>query len=55
MKQESAIGYLLEPFVHFAHDFDHHSETLLNNAMCTTLCPCYNVISYETASNGVEI
>ena len=45
---ESVGGKILVPLVKFAHEFDHHSETLLNSIMCTELCPCFNAITYET-------
>lgn len=37
----------------FAHEYDRHSESVLDHMMCTATCPCYSEVSYAENEDGV--
>jgi hypothetical protein len=47
MEKNSGKNKLLNEFMIFAHNYDHHSQNVLDRMMCTDTCPCYYVVKYD--------
>jgi hypothetical protein len=47
MEKNSGKNKLLNEFMIFAHNYDHHSENVLDHMMCTDTCPCYYEVRYN--------
>lgn len=44
------MGPLMNQIMRMAHEFDQRTENLLDQSMCTDICPCYNKMEYAKNS-----
>ena len=45
---------LLSFLMGFAGQYDDYSEKMIDNNMCTEVCPCYSVEKWDLNENGVK-
>ena len=47
MEKNKGKNKLLNELMIFAHNYDHHSENVLDHMMCTETCPCFYEVTFN--------